>query len=68
MASTDSVVISFNGSEIASTSSSGTTILTTSGKYCPDDITVVYTKPTGGDSPISSATIQSILNGTYTPT
>ena len=44
MASTDDVVITFNGNEIASTSSSGTTTLETSGKYVPADILIQYTK------------------------
>lgn len=40
------VVVSYSGSEIASTSESATKRLLTSGKYCEDDIIVTYTKPT----------------------
>lgn len=39
------VTISYKGSEIASMSATGTKTLLTEAKYCEDDITVVYTKP-----------------------
>lgn len=39
------VVVSYNGSVIASLDASGTKTLLTSGKYCEDDITVAYTAP-----------------------
>lgn len=42
------VEISYRGNVISSMSASGTKTLQTSGKYCDDDITVVYTSPGGG--------------------
>lgn len=39
------VTISYKGSEIASMSATGTKTLLTEAKYCEDDITVAYTKP-----------------------
>lgn len=42
------VVVSYAGDEIAALSDSGTKTLQTSGKYCTDDITISYTKPSGG--------------------
>ena len=49
--------ISFKGSTIASISDSGVTVLNTEGKYCEDNITVTYTKPSGGSS-TPSATVE----------
>lgn len=42
------VTISYKSNVIATMSASGTKTLKTSGKYCEDDITVEYTKPSGG--------------------
>ncbi len=42
------ITISYNGSDIATMSASETKTLLTEGKYCEDDITVSYTKPSGG--------------------
>ena len=42
------VTISYKGSIIAGMSSSGTAVLDTAGTYCEDDITIEYTKPSGG--------------------
>lgn len=72
MASTDDVVITFNGDEIASTSSSGTTTLETSGKYVPADILIQYTK-SGGSTQVNadwtaSTGVSSILNKPSTTT
>ena len=39
------VTISYKGSQIASMTSTGTKILTTSGQYCEDNITVGYSAP-----------------------
>lgn len=39
------VTISYKGNSIATMSASGTKTLLTEGKYCEDDITVAYTKP-----------------------
>lgn len=50
------VEISYKGSTIASTSSSGTITLDTAGTYCEDDIEVVYTKP-GGSINLQSKTV-----------
>ena len=45
------VTISYKGSSIATMDASGTKTLETSGKYCEDDITVEYIKPSGGGTP-----------------
>lgn len=42
------VTINYKGSAIATMSASGTKTLLTEGKYCEDDIEVVYVKPSGG--------------------
>ena len=52
------VSITYKGNEISSMSETGTKTLLTEGKYCEDDITVSYTKP--------SASLQSKTN--ITPT
>lgn len=52
------IAISYKGSSIATMDDSGTKILRTSGKYCEDDIEIVYTKPSGGAS--------NIVEGTFT--
>lgn len=44
------VTISYNGSQIAEISATETIALQTEGKYCTDDITVVYTALTDGDN------------------
>ena len=41
------ITISYKGNTIAEVSASGTTTLGTSGKYCEDDISIAYTKPSG---------------------
>lgn len=41
------ITISYKGNTIAEVSASGTTTLGTSGKYCEDDISVAYVKPSG---------------------
>lgn len=43
------VTINYRGSSIATLNASGTTTLLTEGKYCDDDIEVVYVQPSGGD-------------------
>lgn len=40
------VSINYKGSEIASMNASGSKVLTTQGKYCEDNITINYAKPT----------------------
>ena len=47
------VTINYEGSAIASMSASGTKTLLTAGKYCDDDIEVVYVSP--GGSPVLQA-------------
>lgn len=42
------ITISYKGSSIATMDATGTKTLLTSGKYCEDDITLAYTKPSGG--------------------
>lgn len=44
------ITIGYKGETIAEISASGTTTLGTSGKYCEDDITLDYVKPSGGVS------------------
>lgn len=41
------ITVSYKGNTIAEVSASGTTTLGTSGKYCEDDISIAYTKPSG---------------------
>jgi len=42
------ITLSYKGSTIAEISDSGTKTLNTAGKYCEDDITLEYEKPSGG--------------------
>lgn len=42
------ITISYKGATIAEVSASGTTTLETAGKYCEDDISLAYAKPSGG--------------------
>lgn len=42
------ITISYNGSDIATLSTSGSKTLETAGKYCEDDITITYISPGGG--------------------
>lgn len=44
------ITISYKDATIAEVSSSGTTTLETAGKYCEDDISLAYVKPSGGVS------------------
>lgn len=53
------VAINYKGDSIATMDASGTKTLLTEGKYCEDDIEVVYTRPSGGSS------VQ-IATGTFT--
>lgn len=48
------IAINYKGSSIATMDASGTKTLLTSGKYCEDDIEIVYTQPSGGgdDGPL----------------
>lgn len=46
------VTINYKGSSIATMDASGTKTLLTEGKYCEDDIEVVYVSPGGGGSSI----------------
>lgn len=57
------VTINYKGSAIAAMSASGTKTLETEGKYCEDDIEVVYVSPGGGGSTLGTKAISS--NGTY---
>lgn len=41
----DDIVVSYAGADITTMSASGTKTLKTQGKYCTDDITIAYTKP-----------------------
>ena len=42
------VTLSYKGSDILELSDSGSATLKTGGKYCEDDVTVEYVKPSGG--------------------
>lgn len=44
------VTISYKGVDIATMDASGTKTLQTQGKYCEDDISIAYVKPSGGGS------------------
>ena len=57
------VTINYKGESIASLSASGTKTLETEGKYCEDDIEVVYVSPGGGGSTLGTKTITA--NDTY---
>ena len=56
------ITVSYKGSSIATINSSGTTTLGTSGKYCEDDITINYDKPSGGSSRISFSESPGYIN------
>ncbi len=56
------ITINYKGSSIATMDASGTKTLLTEGKYCEDDIEVVYVKPGGGgDSYVCLEYIQSVV-------
>lgn len=60
------VTISYKGNEIATMSDSGVKTLLTSSAFCEDDITVSYTKPSGGSSVTTvSFGDDAIFAGTY---
>lgn len=50
------VTISYKGNSIATMSASGTKTLLTEGKYCEDDITVAYTKPSAPSPSLQAKT------------
>lgn len=54
---TPDISITYEDTEIATMSESGTKTLKTSGKYCTDDITIVYTKQGGGGGGSHTVTI-----------
>lgn len=54
------VAINYKGSDIATMNASGTKTLQTSGKYCEDDITVTYARPS------VTPTLETVTK-TYTP-
>lgn len=56
------VNINYKGSKIAGMDASGTKTLLTEGKYCEDDIEVVYTRPSAGQPNLQTK------SKTYTPT
>ena len=47
------IAINYKGNSIATMDASGTKTLLTSGKYCEDDIEVVYTRPSGGNASVT---------------
>lgn len=61
--------ISYKGLSIATMDASGTKTLLTSGKYCEDDIEVVYTRPSAGEDTLLKAlrnTVTSVSDDTLT--
>lgn len=54
------ITISYKGSSIATMDASGTKTLLTEGKYCEDDITLQYVKPSGGGTGYYHLTADSI--------
>lgn len=61
------VTINYEGNSIATMSASGTKTLQTQGKYCTDDIEVVYVSPGGGggsNTPITG-TVTPVSRVTY---
>ena len=59
------VNISYKGNSIATMDASGTKTLQTSGKYCEDNIQVVYTRPSGGDNDFSVVAVTVTNNTEY---
>lgn len=57
---TGDVIVSYAGADIVTMSDSGTKTLKTQGKYCTDDITIEYTKPSGGGG------ASNFVHGTFT--
>ena len=57
------ITINYKGSAIATMDASGTKTLLTEGKYCEDDLEVVYVKPSGGGLP---AVLDKVDAGTAT--
>lgn len=57
------VTINYEGNAIATMSASGTKTLLTEGKYCTDNIEVVYVSPGGG----GGGDLDDFLNATLTP-
>ena len=65
------ITISYKGNSIATMDATGSKTLLTEGKYCEDDITVAYTKPSGGSSAftlIASAVFENLSEYTDTST
>ena len=61
------ITISYKGSSIATMDASGTKTLLTEGKYCEDDIEVVYDKPSGEvyyQSPTTGAVYKKVMDVT----
>ena len=58
------ITVNYKGDAIAEISASGTKTLKTEGKYCEDDIELVYVKP--GGSPSGTKQINITQNGTTT--
>lgn len=52
------VTINYKDAAIATMDASGTKTIQTQGKYCEDDIEVVYTRPSGGDLTVTSVTVR----------
>lgn len=60
------ITISYKGETIATMDASGTKTLETEGKYCEDDITVSYVRPSGGGGGSAILIEKSISsNGVY---
>lgn len=59
---TGDVIVSYAGADIATMSDSGTKTLKTQGKYCTDDITIEYTKPSGGSDSVYVFTVAPYSN------
>lgn len=53
------ITVNYEGSTIATRSASGTTTLLTQGKYCTDDIEIVYVQPSGGGT-VQTGTITGV--------
>ena len=57
------VTISYNGNQITEISATGTKVLQTEGKYCTDDIDVVYTAPNITSLTVTPTESQQVFNG-----
>ena len=59
------ITVTYKGSTILDTSTSGTKTLNTAGKYCSDNITVQFTKPSPAGDSKENELVERTITGTY---